>query len=207
VRRFIPLLLVGMLTSVVNGDDKAATQLSKEEADQGFVSVFDGSSLKGWKAIKKHVAENGMLVCEKGGSGNLMTEASYGDFVFRFEYRLQPGGNNGVSVRGHEIQILDDDAPQYKKLKECQYNGSIYCKVPAKRGHTKPAGQWNNEEIMVKGTHWKVTLNGTVIVDADIAKVEGLEGVAKTTKAPIGFMAHGDRVEFRNLRIKELKKD
>jgi hypothetical protein len=58
---------------------------------------------------------------------------------------------------------------------------------------------------MVKGNQWKVTVNGMVIVDADISKVEGLEAVAKRTKGPIGFLGHASLVEFRNLRVKELK--
>lgn len=188
------------------GKDVRAEVLSKQEAAEGFVSLFDGSTLKGWKgATAGYTAENGLLVCQKKGGGNLYTEKEFGDFVFRFDFRFEPGGNNGVSVRGHEIQILDDYAPQHKNIKPCQYHGSIYCKVPAKRGHTKPAGEWNSEEIYCKGTHWKVTVNGVVIVDADISKVEGLEAVAKRTKAPLGFLGHGTRVEFRNLRIKELK--
>ncbi len=99
--------------------------------------------------------------------------------IFRFEFRLPPGGNNGVSIRGHEIQILDNYHPKYKRLKPCQYHGSIYCKVPAKRGATKKAGEWNTEEITCKGSHWKVKVNGKVIVDVDISKVKGLEGPAK----------------------------
>ena len=183
----------------------AQDKLSKEEADQGFVSLFDGKSLKGWKgAATQYSAIDGLLVCDKKGSGNLFTEKEFGDFIFRFDFKLEPGGNNGVNVRGHEIQILDDYAPGHAKLKDCQYHGSIYCKVPAKRGHTKKAGEWNSQEIHVKGSHWKVTVNGVVIVDADISKVEGLEALAKKTKGPIGFMGHGSRVEFRNLRVKEL---
>jgi hypothetical protein len=187
------------------GQEKTTSGLSKEEADQGFVSLFDGKTLKGWKgATSGYIPENGLLVCQKKGGGNLFTEKEFGDFIFRFDFKLEPGGNNGVSVRGHEIQILDDYAPIHKNIKPCQFHGSIYCKVPAKPGHTKPAGQWNSEEIMVKGSQWKVTVNGVVIVDADIAKVEGLEAVAKRTKAPLGFLGHGTQLEFRNLRIKEL---
>lgn len=191
---------------IAAGQDKSAGPkgLSKEEADQGFVSLFDGKMLRGWKgATEGYIAEDGLLVCQKKGGGNLFTTKEFGDFIFRFEFRLEPGGNNGVSVRGHEIQILDDDAPGHKDLKPCQYHGSIYCKVPAKRGHTKKVGEWNAQEIIVKGSQWKVTLNGTVIVDADIAKVEGLESVAKRSKGPLGFLGHGTRVEFRNLRVKE----
>jgi hypothetical protein len=208
--RRIGLLMMGCLLAApvvgANQDKTDGTKgISKEEAAQGFVSIFDGKSLTGWKgATTGYTAEDGVLVCQKKGGGNLFTTKEFGDFVFRFEFRLEPGGNNGVSVRGHEIQILDDDAPQHKNLKACQYHGSIYCKVPAKRGHTKKAGEWNEQEIMVKGTQWKVTLNGAVIVDADISKVEGLEAVAKRARGPLGFLGHSSRVEFRNLRVKEL---
>jgi len=176
-----------------------------QDKEAGFVSVFDGKSLDGWTgATKGYVPENGSLVCLKKGGGNLFTAKEYGDFIFRFDFKFDPDGNNGVSVRGHEIQILDDYAAIHKNIKPCQYHGSVYCKVPAKRGSTKPAGEWNTEEIEVKGTNWKVTVNGMVIVDADISKVEGLEAVAKRTKAPLGFLGHGTRVEFKNLRVKEL---
>ena len=183
----------------------APPKLSPEEAEQGFVSIFDGRTLDGWRgSTAGYVVENGVLVCLKRGGGRLLTVQEFGDFVFRFEFKLQPGGNNGVSVRGHEIQILDDDAPKHKKLKPCQYHGSIYCTVPAKRGHTKPAGQWNTEEIMCRGSRWKVTVNKVVIVDVDLAQVPGQAALAKRTKGPLGFLGHGARVEFRNLRVKEL---
>ncbi|GIW81019.1 MAG: hypothetical protein KatS3mg105_2826 [Gemmatales bacterium] len=191
---------------VGNAKPEGKTQPSKTEAEEGFVSIFDGSSLKGWKGkTDGYEAKNGILICKKKGGGNIFTEKEFGDMIFRFEFRLEPGGNNGVSIRGHEIQILDDYAPKYQKLKPCQYHGSIYCKVPAKRGHTKKAGEWNSEEITVRGTHWTVKVNGAVVVDVDISKVKGLEGPAKRKKAPIGFLGHGAHVEFRNLRVKELK--
>jgi hypothetical protein len=202
-------LMVGLFlsaTTLVGSSQESSQQLSKEERDQGFVSLFDGKSTDGWKgATKGYVPENGNLVCQKKGGGNILTEKEFGDFIFRFDFKFEPDGNNGVSVRGHEIQILDDYAEMHKNIKPCQYHGSIYCKVPAKRGSTKPAGEWNSEEIHVKGNQWKVTVNGMVIVDADISKVEGLEEVAKRTKGPIGFLGHGTRVEFRNLRVKDLK--
>jgi hypothetical protein len=183
----------------------AVPGMSQDKDEPGFVSIFDGKSLDGWKgAVKGYAPENGSLVCLKKGGGDLFTAKEYGDFIFRFDFKFDPDGNNGVSVRGHEIQILDDYAAIHKNIKPCQYHGSIYCKVPAKRGSTKPAGEWNTEEIEVKGTNWKVTVNGMVIVDADISKVEGLEAVAKRTKAPLGFLGHGTRVEFKNLRVKEL---
>jgi len=209
--RWIGLAMIGCLLGAnldgaeEAGSPLAATQLSKEEASQGFVSLFDGKTLDGWRgATKGYTAENGLLVCQKKGGGNIFTVKEFGDFIFRFDFRFEPGGNNGVSVRGHEIQILDDYAPQHRNIKPCQYHGSIYCCVPAKRGSTKPAGQWNTEEIMCRGSHWKVTVNGQVIVDVDLKTVPGQEDLAKRTKGPLGFRGHATRVEFRNLRLKAL---
>ena len=128
--------------------------------------------------------------------------------------RCRAGDEEAISelVKGFQpavfrlaLSILDDPAEVYKDVQPWQRHGSIYHLFPAKPGHLKPTGEWNSEEIHVKGTQWTVTVNGMVIVDADISKVEGLEKPAQTTKAPLGFLGHGTRVEFRNLRIKELK--
>jgi len=197
----VVLLAVWRVTMAAEGVAGAVAP----SGETGFVSIFDGKTLDGWcGATTGYVAEAGSLICQKKGGGNLRTVKEYKDFAFRFEFRFEPGGNNGVSIRGQEIQILDDYAPKHKSLKPCQYHGSIYCKVPAKRGSTKPAGEWNTEEIFVQGNHWKVTVNDQVIVDVDVATVQGLEELAKRTKGTVGFLGHGALVEFRNLRIKEL---
>ena len=112
-----------------------------------------------------------------------------------------------------ECQILDDSAPVYKTLKPYQYHGSIYGIFPARRGALNPVGQWNCEEIVCDGSKIKVTLGGTVIVDGDLATVESgtMDGKAHPGRfrkaGHIGFLGHGHRIEFRNLRIKELNKD
>jgi len=193
--------------------------LCEEEAKEGFVSLFDGKTLDGWQgATDGYVAENGVLVCQPGG--NLFTAKEYADFIFRFEFKLPPWGNNGVGIRtpaegnpaygGMEIQILDDNYKEkYPQLQDYQVHGSIYGVVPAKPGHQKPIGEWNCEEIVCEGSHVKVTLNGVVIVDADLGKIEKpLDGHEHpglhNEKGYIGWLGHGDRVEFRNIRIKEL---
>ena len=192
-------------------------------AQKGFVSSFDGKTLKGWTLVggkgPGYVVKDGLLVCPKDGGGNLFTEKEYSNFVFRFEFRTEPAGNNGVGIRaplagnaayaGMEIQILDNEAPQYKDLGPAQYHGSVYDVVPAKRGFLKKTGEWNEEEILAQGRHIKVTLNHTVILDADLDSVKDPEvlkkhpGLARTS-GHIGFLGHGSLVEFRNIRIKEL---
>jgi hypothetical protein len=110
-----------------------------------------------------------------------------------------------------ESQILDDTADQYKNLKPYQYHGSIYGVVPAKRGHLKPVGEWNTQEIALNGRDVKITLNGTVIVDANLDEASNpktLDGNPhpglKNPKGHIGFLGHGTKVEFRNIRLKDL---
>ncbi len=164
------------------------------------------------------VVQDGVIAVKPDSGGNLYTEKDYGDFVLRFEFKLTPGANNGIGIRtpstgdaayvGMEIQVLDDGAEIYKDLKPYQYHGSIYGVAPARRGHQKPVGEWNREEIRVQGKRVTVSLNGTVIVDADIEKasmpqtIDGRDHPGlKRTSGRIAFCGHGSRVEFRNLRI------
>ena len=158
--RWTALLAAAMLSAGVAlaGNDRPGGQvvvLTAQEAAEGFVSLFDGVSLQGWQgAVDAYTVEDGVLVCPgKKGIGTLITNREYSDFIVRLEYKLEPGGNNGVGIRcplgghasrdGMEIQILDDSSPRYAKLDDVQFNGSIYGVVAAQRGHDKPPGQWN----------------------------------------------------------------
>lgn len=200
-------------------------QAQTEKADEkGFVQLFDGKSLTGWKLVKGrgpgYVVKDGVLVCPLDGGGNLYTEKEYANFVFRFEFKTEPGGNNGVGIRaplegdaayqGMEIQILDDGHEKYKgKIKSEQHHGSVYDTIPARTGFLKPAGEWNTEEIMAQGSRIRVTLNGVIILDADLNMVKEAEVLKKhpglkNKTGHIGFLGHGSLVEFRHLRIKAL---
>jgi hypothetical protein len=193
--------------------------------ETGFVSLFDGKSLDGWilsgKEGRGYVVEDGVLVCPADGGGNLFTVKQYSNFVFRFEFRLETNSNNGVGIRaplkgdaayvGMEIQILDDSGPEYKgKLRPAQYHGSVYDVIPAKQGFLKKVGEWNREEITADGRQITVRLNGTTIVDANLDSIKDPKvlsnhpGLARTL-GHIGFLGHDTRVEFRNIRVKELR--
>lgn len=192
--------------------------------EKDFVQLFDGKSLKGWTLIKPHgpgyVVKDGVLVCPADGGGNLYTEKEYANFVFRFEFKTEPGGNNGVGIRaplegdaayqGMEIQILDDGHERYKgKIKSEQHHGSVYDVIPARTGFLKPAGEWNQEEITANGSRIRVELNGAIILDADLNTVREPDVLKKhpglkRKAGHIGFLGHGSLVEFRNIRIKSL---
>ena len=200
----------------------AGNLLAADEA--GFKPLFDGKALTGWKLVAGHgpgyVVQGDRIVCPKEGGGNLFTEKEYGNFVFRFEFLLTPGGNNGVGIRapyegdaayqGMEIQILDDGDVQYKGvIRPEQYHGSVYDVIPARTGYRKPVGEWNEEEITANGRRITVKLNGVIILDADLGIVKEPKVLAKhpglaRTAGHIGFLGHGSLVEFRNVRVKEL---
>lgn len=191
--------------------------------DAGYESLFNGRNLDGWvlrRANRKgYIVEDGLLVSPADGGGYLFTEKEYSDFSFRFEFRLSKGANNGVAIRcplldkrpayeGIEIQILDN-VGYPRKLRPTQYHGSIYGVVAAKRGALKPVGQWNDQEIICRGRRITVIVNDTVIVDANLDEIPDAETVKKhpglrRTTGHIGFLGHGSRVEFRNIRIKPL---
>jgi hypothetical protein len=138
--------------------------------------------------------------------GNLYTEKEYGDFILRFRlqadgqreqrHRHPRAGEGDAAYVGMEIQVLDDSGSAYQKLQPYQYHGSIYDLVACKRGFQKPVGEWNEEEIQAKGRQIKVTLNGTVIVDANLddikdeGKLKKHPGISRT-KGFIGFLGHG----------------
>jgi hypothetical protein len=199
------------------------------EEESGYTVLFNGKNLDGWIYGRRGAGENksgqgyqvadGILFCTRADGGNLFTAKEYADFSFRFEFKLEPNANNGIGIRaplegdaayvGMEIQVLDDTGPAYANLQPAQYHGSIYDVVPAKRGALKPAGEWNSEEIIAKGRQITVKLNGVTIVDANLDAVTDEAVLHKhpglrRVKGHIGFLGHGARVEFRNIRIKEL---
>lgn len=191
-----------------------------------FSPIFDGKSLDGWMgAVDGYEAVDGVLKCKQSRGGNLLTKKQYRDFVVRLEFKLPPGGNSGFGIHcpekniqksmayeGFESQILDDSAEKYAKLQPYQYHGSIYGIIPAKRGHLKPVGEWNTQEIHVRGHYFKVILNGTVIVDADADErskdgtMDGKEHPGlKRYQGHIGFLGHGPGMEFRKIEVAEIK--
>ncbi len=203
-------------------DKSSSFQLSEEEKQEGYTLLFDGTNMDQWVGNKAgYLLEEGAIVVHPELSGgNLYTKNEYADFTYRFEFQLTPGANNGIGIRtpmdgdaayvGMEIQLLDNEADKYKNLQPYQYHGSVYGVIPAKRGFLKPTGEWNKEEIEIKGNKIKVTLNGVIILEGDIAEAS-INGTMdhkehpglKNKRGHIAFLGHGDVVRFRNIRIRE----
>ncbi|MBK8093748.1 MAG: DUF1080 domain-containing protein [Verrucomicrobiaceae bacterium] len=204
--------------------EESNTTLGGNWAEEGFTRLDNGIDLSNWQgAVQNYEVVDGAIVCKKGKGGDLLSKEQYTDCIIRFEVQIPEGCNNGIALRtpvgGHsasdglEIQVIDNDgynkAHPGKELKEYQYHGSVYHLVGAKPGFLRPAGQWNFEEIEIRGNKIKVTLNGTRILEADLDKVDLTghkvipKGIANKT-GHIGFAGHNDPVAFRNFRVKRL---
>jgi hypothetical protein len=130
---------------------------------------------------------------------------------------VPPGGNSGVFIRaplmgdpayeGMEIQILDDYTDKYGKLRPEQFTGSIYdVQAPSQRV-TKQADQWQKMVIICKGPKVQITVNDKKIVDTSVEyyphKYDKHPGL-KRTRGYIGLQDHGSRIEFRDIKVREL---
>ncbi len=161
--------------------------------------------------------EDGVLYTDGGAGGWLATLRQYDNFRLALEFRVPAGGNSGVFLRaplegdpaytGMEIQVLDDYAESYRDLSPFQYTGSIYgVQAPSERA-SKQAGEWQKMVITARGKQIEVVLNGRKIIDTDLTyysyKVESHPGLLRDG-GYIGLQNHGSRIEFRNIRIREL---
>jgi hypothetical protein len=203
--------------------EEANKYLASKDAD-GFVELNNGKDLSNWLgAINNYEVKEGAIVCKQGKGGDLLSKEEYENFILRVEFKLPPAGNNGIALRtplgGHsskdglELQVIDSDGYNAKHpnapLKPFQYHGSLYHCVGAKHGFLRPVGEWNYQEIEVRGQTIKVTLNGTKILDVDIdqfdrSQMEVSPKGLDQRKGHIGFAGHSDPVAFRSFRVKKL---
>ncbi|HUR00034.1 MAG TPA: DUF1080 domain-containing protein [Gemmatimonadaceae bacterium] len=208
--------------------------LTPQEVADGWKLLFDGSTTSGWHNYKKTTVGSGWLIqngiLTRTGdttvsAGDILTNDKYRNFDLALDWRISEGGNSGIIYRatedndyvwqsGAEMQILDDARHSDGKL-ALTSAGSDFAVYPAPRGVVHPAGEWNSARLVVKGNHVEHWLNGTKLFEYEIGSPDWLARVAASKfksmpnygKASEGYIAlqdHGDKVEFRNIRIKAL---
>lgn len=220
------LLLTLLLIS--NGIIQAQTKA-------GWRPLFNGKTLEGWKNAqhdtlpeKSWSVENGELTFDpsKGHGSDIITTRSFKDFDLSVQFKISEGGNSGIKYfllpntsLGCEFQIIDDNKHPDAKLgvNGNRKTGALYDILPADPNkHYKPAGEWNTARIVVKGNHAEHWLNGLKIVayerDSEAfkeaiakSKFNSTPGFAAAVYSPILLQAHGDKVTFRNIKIKEFR--
>ncbi len=185
-RMFLLLVLLGGVLSA------PAQPVSKEEEKEGFVPLFDGKTFNGWKVNKNTPKswkiEDGLLKLT-GGGNHLFTVKEYDDFVVRFEWRpLKKGYNSGFYIRGgHQIQMAQGDAGRLFGAKGTKGVPKLH----------KAPGEWNEWEVTCVGAKVALKVNGTLAWEIDDFKPK---------KGTLGIEAEGAAIDFKNLRIKAIKK-
>ena len=192
-------------------DPSDTASLKPGEAEEGFVSMFNGKDLSGWLQLTgpgNFVVKDGVIRLEERTGGWLRSWRPYSDFVFRAEYKIEDGGNSGFYIRtplvgrqsriGFEFQVRGQGADEGV---DKDSTGSIYDVRPPDGNYIRP-GEWNEVEIACIGTHVKIVWNGKVAHDIRYEDIRFMK--SRATRGYIGLQDHHDFVEFRNLRIKAL---
>ncbi len=205
--------------------------LTPAEKSAGWQLLFDGKSLAGWRTYKDGGQPGAGWKIEDGvlkklantPAGDLMTERTFTDFEFAWEWRIEAKGNNGVkyfitaernSAVGHEYQMIDDEVVKDHAESSC---ASFYLVVAPKPDKPmKPPGEWNHSRILVKGNHVEHWLNGAKVVEYECGdpaileqvqktKFKGVKDFGKKVTGHILLTDHKDECWFRSLKIRELK--
>jgi 3-keto-disaccharide hydrolase len=227
------LLPMMMAAGAPAAPDAHAAQAPAPAEAQGWRSLFDGKTTEGWRAFKSDTfplerwkVEDGALkqagAHGERGTRDIITKEKFADFDFRFEWKVAPGGNSGVKYLvteersgpiAHEYQVVDDEKNPDAKIGPHRQTASFYDVLPpAKDVPRKPAGEWNESRILVKGNHVEHWLNGRKVLEYELGSPELQAAIAKSKfKDVAGFDAkleghlllqdHGDEVWYRNLRI------
>jgi hypothetical protein len=174
--------------------------LTPQEAEQGWVLLWDGRSFFGWEfhGDATATARDGVMRVGGDGSGWLGTTAMFGDFHLKLEFRTAADGNSGVFLRsarssqphrtGYELQIYDNQPQGFN-------TGSLVFYAKAEPAKLIP-DEWNTYDILVEGSHFVINLNGKVIFDGDNpTHAVGVIGLQYNPNKPI---------EFRNIRLRPL---
>lgn len=203
--------------------------LTDRERADGWELLFDGATIDAWRGFKQEnlsdgwAVEDGAIV-RTGDGGDIVSREEYGDFDLKLDWRLETGGNSGVFFRvsedaesvwhtAPEVQILDDDAHADGRTPETSA-GSNYAIHAPTRPAAGPIGEWNTLRLIVQGSHVEHWLNGVKIVEYELGTPDWQALVAaskfaefpygQSTRGHLALQDHGDRVSFRNLKIRRL---
>jgi hypothetical protein len=207
-----------------------ANTLSAAEKKQGWRLLFDGKTTTGWRGYKKPDAppawrvEDGKLILD-GKGGDLITVDQFESFELTLEWKIAEGGNSGLMFR-----VAETDKPPYFTGPELQIadpknedghdplvsSGSCYALYPVKKDVTRSAGQWNQVRLVVRGDHVEHHMNGLALTSYEIdsedwkrrvaaSKFGKMPGFGKHRRGHLDLQDHGNRVEFRNIKLRELE--
>jgi hypothetical protein len=213
-KRKFQFIISAFLLFACLGIAQTSQALTEQEKKDGFVSLFNGKDLTGWKITGNKEAfgvEDDCITCYGKGGQRLQTENQYENFILRFDYKISKNGNNGIYVHcpdhgresrvGGEIQVKDD----YNKPLRNDNCGSLYDVFPPLKNACKPHTEWQTMEIDFQWPILKVIHNGVLVQDRDVSTHD-----RSKYRAKYGYLAiqdHSDRVWYKNIRVKDLGGD
>ncbi|MFT4710268.1 MAG: hypothetical protein ACI9D0_000070 [Bacteroidia bacterium] len=233
------LILLPLAACSPNNSIESADPVTSEhpttmnETETEWTSLFDGASFDHWRGYAQDampagwLIEDGTMFASTPGAGmDIVTKAAYTDFELELDWRVGEGGNSGIMwhvdesaggypwMTGPEFQILDDAAHNNGEVGKNSAGANYDVQAPS-AAVTKPAMEWNNARILVKGNHVEHWLNGTMIVEYEKGSADHKQRVAEskwkdmatygsTTTGHIAFQGDHGKVWFRNLRIRQL---
>ena len=209
------------------------TQSEKEEGWQLLFDGKSMENFRGFRKDEIPSAwqiEDGAITLAGKGGGDLITKDQYKNFELSIDWKISEGGNSGIMYHvsedsafqntynsGPEMQVLDDERhPDAKKgVNGNRQAGSLYDLIPLSAPAVKPAGEWNTARLLVKDGHVEHWLNGKKVVEYQIGSPEWDSLIEKSKFAPmkgfgregqghIALQDHGDKVWFKNIKIREL---
>jgi hypothetical protein len=205
--------------------------LSAAEQADGWRLLFDGKTTTGWRNFGKPTISSswqvvdGSLVRADTAAGDIITVDKFRNFELAIDWKVAAKGNSGIFYRASEaadtiwksapeMQVLDDAGHENGK-DTLTSAGATYGLYAAPRGVVRPAGEWNNARLVVNGNHVEHWLNDVKLFEYELGSADWKARVAKAkfseypifgtaAEGHIGLQDHGDRVEFRNIRIRPL---
>jgi len=216
--------------AMASGPPPALNTLTAAERSGGWRLLFDGKTTAGWRGYKQDSAPPGWQVLDGAltrvnSGGDLVTRDKFRNFELALEWNIAAAGNSGIFYRGSEdddaiywnapeMQVLDD-AGHVDGKSRLTAAGAAYDLYPSPAGVVKPAGQWNQVRLVVKGNHVEHWLNGVKVVEYEFgspdwnaklkaSKFAGHPHFGRNASGYIGLQDHGDRVSFRNIKIRVL---
>ena len=220
-------------TSETNEENSPA-ETTPSSAESDWTVLFDGSGLDAWRNYKSDSVawrvEDGALNTT-GGSGDLITKETFGNFELEFDWRITEGGNSGVIYlaqesdeynstyeTGPEYQLIDDKSygtVHNVELEKNQMSGANYALDEPQNVQLKPLGEYNQSKIVVNEGHVEHWLNGQKVVEYDLwtdewnarvaeTKFKDMPDYGKSKSGHIALQDHGDPVWFKNIRIRRL---
>lgn len=226
-------LATAMPTGSCQGGDDVNQLTDKERAD-GWKLLFDGKTTKGWRGFHKGTVPDGWRAIDGAlvraePAGDIITTDQFESFELAVEWKISEGGNSGIFFRVAEddkVKAVYETGPEFQVLDNAKHQdgrspltsaGSNYALHAPKRDVTRPVGQWNQARIIVNGNHVEHWMNGEKIVEYDLGSAEWqtlvknskfgtMPRYGKEAKGHIALQDHGDRVEYRNIKIRSIKK-